>query len=110
MIWRQRNNASPAATIGADRSGFSRALCNQALYSTQRRLTMSEQDVLANQKHILENQKAILANQEAIKGNQHAIKDNQTSILDNQGAIKKNQESLDLILKNQQQILALLKK
>jgi hypothetical protein len=79
-------------------------------YSTQWRLTLSEHDVLANQKHILENQKAILANQDAIKDNQHAIKDTQKIIVENQGAIKKNQESLDVILKNQHEILALLKK
>jgi hypothetical protein len=79
-------------------------------YSAQWRLTLSENDVLANQKHILENQKAILANQDAIKDNQHAIKETQKVIVENQGSIKKNQESLDLILKNQQQILALLKK
>ena len=57
---------------------------------------MPENDVLANQKLILENQRAILANQQAIR--------------DNQAIIKQNQESLPLILKNQEKILALLQK
>ncbi len=50
---------------------------------------MAEQDILSNQKQILENQKAIL---------------------DNQEIIKQNQQSLALILKNQETILALLRK
>jgi hypothetical protein len=50
---------------------------------------MAEQDILSNQKQILENQRAIL---------------------DNQEIIKQNQESLPLILKNQETILALLRK
>jgi hypothetical protein len=53
-------------------------------------------DILANQKLILENQRAIIANQQAIQ--------------DNQAIIKQNQESLPLILKNQEKILALLQK
>jgi len=57
---------------------------------------MAETDVLANQKTILANQKAILANQK--------------TIVKNQEVIKKNQNRLDLILKNQIKILALLKK
>jgi hypothetical protein len=47
--------------------------------------TISETDVLANQKMILQNQALILKNQEEIK---------------------KNQETLDVIVKNQQEILA----
>ena len=57
---------------------------------------MAETDVIANQQVILENQKLILANQEQIK--------------DNQEIIKKNQEKLDIIIRNQEQILASLKK
>jgi hypothetical protein len=64
---------------------------------------MSENDVIANQKRILKNQKEIIANQTRIKSNQEAIKKNQGTILKNQG-------SLNTILKNQRQILALLKK
>ena len=55
---------------------------------------MSENDVIANQKQILEHQQTILANQKIIQ--------------DNQAIIKQNQESLPLILKNQEKILALL--
>jgi hypothetical protein len=47
--------------------------------------TASETQVLANQKTILENQAVILKNQEAIK---------------------KNQETLNVIVKNQEKILA----
>ena len=57
---------------------------------------MPEKDILANQKLILENQRAIIANQQAIQ--------------DNQAIIKQNQDSLPLILKNQEKILALLQK
>jgi hypothetical protein len=57
---------------------------------------MSDHDVLSNQKLILENQGAILSNQKNIQENQEII--------------KKNQESLNLILKNQEKILALLQK
>ena len=57
---------------------------------------MSEHDIVANQKLILDNQHSILANQKAIQ--------------DNQAIIKQNQESLQLILKNQEKILALLQK
>jgi len=64
---------------------------------------MAETEVLGNQKQILENQATILANQGDIKKNQQAI-------LANQETIKKNQQSLDLILKNQEKILALLRK
>jgi hypothetical protein len=64
---------------------------------------MSENDVIANQKRILNNQKEIIANQTKIKSNQEAIKRNQATILKNQG-------SLNTIIKNQKQILALLKK
>jgi hypothetical protein len=64
---------------------------------------MSENDVIANQKSILKNQNEIIANQTKIKSNQEAIKKNQATILRNQG-------SLNTILKNQKQILALLKK
>jgi hypothetical protein len=64
---------------------------------------MAEQDVLSNQKLILDNQASILANQETIKNNQAAI-------LANQDTIKNNQQSLDLILRNQEKILALLQK
>jgi hypothetical protein len=64
---------------------------------------MSERAVINNQKHILKNQKAILSNQGQIKANQGTIKKNQASIL-------KNQNSLNTIIKNQEQILALLKK
>jgi hypothetical protein len=48
-----------------------------------------DQEILSNQKQILENQKLIL---------------------ENQRTIAKNQESLPLILKNQEKILALLTK
>jgi hypothetical protein len=58
--------------------------------------TMAEADVLANQREILANQKQILGNQQ--------------QILDNQDVIKKNQEKLDIIIRNQEQILALVKK
>jgi hypothetical protein len=51
--------------------------------------TLSETDVLANQKLILQNQALILKNQEEIK---------------------KNQQTLDLIVKNQEQILAALRR
>ena len=44
----------------------------------------------------IENQKVILANQEQIK--------------ENQGIIQKNQEKLDIIIRNQEQILASFKK
>jgi len=64
---------------------------------------MAEQDVLSNQKLILDNQANILAKQETIKNNQ-------TAILANQDTIKSNQQSLSLILKNQEKILALLEK
>jgi len=64
---------------------------------------MAEQDVLSNQKLIIDNQASILANQETIKSNQAAI-------LANQDTIKTNQKSMDLILKNQETILALLQK
>jgi hypothetical protein len=57
---------------------------------------MSENDVLANQKLILENQRTILANPKTIQVNQ--------------AIITQNQESLPLILKNQEKILALLRK
>lgn len=57
---------------------------------------MAETDVIANQRVILENQKPILANQELIKENQELI--------------KKNQEKLAIIVRNQEQILSLLKK
>ena len=57
---------------------------------------MAEADVITNQKIILENQKLILANQEQIR--------------QNQGIIQKNQEKLDIIIRNQEQILASLKK
>jgi uncharacterized protein HemX len=86
--------------------------------------TMAEKDILSNQKVILKNQSTILknqstllGNQDTIKKNQGIIKDNQKSILANQKDIKanqkdikKNQESLDLILKNQERIVALLQK
>jgi hypothetical protein len=64
---------------------------------------MSETAVITNQKRILKNQKGIIANQTKIKSNQETIKKNQGTILKNQG-------SLNTILKNQKQILALLKK
>jgi hypothetical protein len=64
---------------------------------------MSESTVIANQKQILNNQKTIIANQKQIKSNQDTIKRNQGTILKNQG-------SLDTILKNQKQILALVRK
>jgi hypothetical protein len=64
---------------------------------------MSENDVISNQKQILRNQKEILANQKQIKANQDTIKKNQATILKNQG-------TLNTILKNQKQILALLNK
>jgi hypothetical protein len=57
---------------------------------------MSDHDILANQKLIIENQQVIIGNQKAIQ--------------DNQSIIKHNQESLGLILKNQEAILALLQK
>jgi hypothetical protein len=57
---------------------------------------MAETQVLANQKTIIANQKLLLANQK--------------TIVKNQEVIKKNQNQLDLILKNQVKILALLKK
>lgn len=60
------------------------------------RMSVKEFDVLANQKLILENQQAILGNQKTIQ--------------ENQAIIKQNQESLPLILKNQEKILALLEK
>jgi hypothetical protein len=68
-----------------------------------RPLEMADQTVVNNQKQILKNQKEILSNQRQIKANQETIKKNQASIL-------KNQNSLNTIVKNQQQILALLKK
>jgi hypothetical protein len=71
---------------------------------------MSEQTVVSNQKQILKNQKNILSNQAQIKSNQDTIKKNQGIILKNQGAILKNQTTLNTIIKNQQEILALLKK
>lgn len=73
------------------------------LHSGRINNTMSENDVIANQKRILKNQKEIIANQTQIKSNQEAIKKNQATILKNQG-------SLNTILKNQKQMLALLKK
>lgn len=57
---------------------------------------MAETDVIANQRTILENQKLILANQDQIK--------------ENQDIIRANQEKLDIIIRNQEQILAVLKK
>jgi hypothetical protein len=51
----------------------------------------------------LKNQKEIIANQTQIKSNQDAVKKNQATILKNQG-------SLNTIIKNQKQILTLLKK
>ena len=57
---------------------------------------MAEDEVIANQKVILNNQDSILANQKAI--------------IDNQETIKRNQATLDEIVKNQHQILSLLKK
>lgn len=57
---------------------------------------MADNDVIANQRTILENQKTMLANQK--------------TIVENQEVIKKNQASLNRILKNQEEILALLKK
>jgi hypothetical protein len=64
---------------------------------------MPDNDVLANQKLILQNQSTIIANQDAIKNNQAAV-------LANQETIKNNQHSLHLILKNQEEILRLLRK
>jgi hypothetical protein len=58
--------------------------------------SMAEDEVVSNQKLILNNQNSILANQKII--------------IDNQETIKRNQETLDEIVKNQQQILSLLKK
>ena len=60
------------------------------------RIEMSESEIVSNQKTILKNQATIIANQKAI--------------LQNQDAIKNNQSSLDKILKNQELILAALKK
>jgi len=57
---------------------------------------MADHDVLANQKTILDHQAQILANQK--------------TILDNQAAIKRNQDALQEIIKNQEKILAALKK
>jgi hypothetical protein len=57
---------------------------------------MSEHDVLANQKLILENQQTIQENQKVIQKNQTII--------------KQNQQALPQILKNQEEILALLRK
>jgi hypothetical protein len=78
---------------------------------------MSERDVIGNQKQILKNQKTILANQghikknqDHIKANQGHIKANQETIKKNQAAILKNQGSLNTIIKNQEQILVLLRK
>jgi hypothetical protein len=65
--------------------------------------TMLENDVLGNQKQIIENQQTILANHQVILANQKVIQDNQ-------GIIQRNQDSLQLILKNQEKILALLQK
>jgi hypothetical protein len=65
--------------------------------------TMPESDIIANQKQIIENQKTILSNQQHIQGNQETIKADQE-------AIKKNQATLDIIVKNQEEIVALLKK
>jgi hypothetical protein len=74
-------------------------------YLLQRRSfhKMSEREVINNQKHILKNQKAILSNQSQIKANQETIKKNQASIL-------KNQNTLNTVVRNQEQILTLLKK
>lgn len=57
---------------------------------------MSESKIVSNQKTILENQATIVANQKAI--------------LQNQDTIKSNQSLLNAILKNQELILAALKK
>jgi hypothetical protein len=64
---------------------------------------MAEAQIIANQRSILKNQKAILANQETIKKNLGDIQGNQVTI-------KKNQNKLDLILKNQERILALVQR
>ena len=58
--------------------------------------SMPDQDVIANQKTILENQKSIIANQGAIQKNQEEIKSNQIA--------------LQQILKNQDEILAHLRR
>ena len=57
---------------------------------------MAQDEVVTNQKTILANQETILTNQK--------------TIVENQDIIKTNQASLDLILKNQEKILALLQK
>jgi hypothetical protein len=78
--------------------------CSRDVYSNSGGYQqMSEREVINNQKRILKNQKAILSNQGQIKVNQGTIKKNQASIL-------KNQTSLNSIIKNQEEILALLKK
>jgi hypothetical protein len=59
-----------------------------------------------------QNSELLVTNQETIKGNQGSIKNNQDTILKGQGVIKTNQDSktLELIVKNQQTIVKLLKK
>jgi hypothetical protein len=101
--------ASPGATVGAPGRHHTKTLLTSAC--TQGRIdrsavggrNMSETDVIANQKLILENQNSIIANQGEIKANQGTIQSNQAEIL-------KNQKSLDTIIANQEQILALLRK
>jgi hypothetical protein len=56
------------------------------------------------------NQKVIVENQKFLIGNQRTILSNQKTIIKNQCIIFKNKKTLDLILKNQQSILKLLKK
>jgi hypothetical protein len=80
-----------------NRAGQSRSTCDIVTKSPSRNYpggfhmaqTLSETDVLVNQKVILQNQALILKNQDEIK---------------------KNQQTLDLIVKNQEKILAALRR
>jgi hypothetical protein len=74
-----------------------------------RSITMSSDELLANQQTILSNQITILSNQETILVNQEKLDrifSNQDRILANQETILVNQEKLDRILSNQGLILA----
>ena len=52
---------------------------------------------------------AVLSEAEVVLSNQMTILKNQALILKNQGEIKKNQETLNVIVKNQEKILAALR-
>jgi hypothetical protein len=96
--------------LDAEPNGSQASSLSLELHFIEDNIEMAEREIIANQKQILENQAMILENQQAIRDNQQAIKDNQAAIKENQKGIKKNHEALDLVLKNQQQILAALGK